>query len=208
MVQPEQNKIKLDIKINMGKSKSRKMRWCSERKIKVRGNFLAVFICINRRLYASSVISTLYISSEVTSLQSFENTAGYKLLRHIARTAFKLLRHTARTAFKWLRHTAHTAFFVLQNKTRLITNGILETDKRYLCKSNEYGETSRQFDSLRPKKNLKTFKTSKNHNTYDHFNPRGHYMYRQFNLQQFYVLPTQCIYDVSVSLINRRYIIL
>jgi hypothetical protein len=22
----------------------------------------------------------------------------------------------------------------------------------------------------------------------------GHYMYRQFNIQQFYVLPTQCIY--------------
>jgi hypothetical protein len=25
-------------------------------------------------------------------------------------------------------------------------------------------------------------------------NPSGHYMYRQFNIQQFYILPTQCIY--------------
>jgi hypothetical protein len=24
--------------------------------------------------------------------------------------------------------------------------------------------------------------------------PTGHYTYRQFNIQQFYVLPTQCIY--------------
>ena len=24
--------------------------------------------------------------------------------------------------------------------------------------------------------------------------PSGHFMYRQFNIQQFYVLPTQCIY--------------
>ena len=24
--------------------------------------------------------------------------------------------------------------------------------------------------------------------------PSGHYMYRQFNIQQFYVLPTQCVY--------------
>jgi len=24
--------------------------------------------------------------------------------------------------------------------------------------------------------------------------PGGHYMYHQFNIQQFYVLPTQCIY--------------
>ena len=27
----------------------------------------------------------------------------------------------------------------------------------------------------------------------------GHFMYRQFNIQQFYVLPTQCIYVVCVS---------
>ena len=25
------------------------------------------------------------------------------------------------------------------------------------------------------------------------YEPSGHYMYRQFNIQQFYVLPTQCI---------------
>jgi len=30
--------------------------------------------------------------------------------------------------------------------------------------------------------------------------PSGHYMYRQFNIQQFYVLPTQCIYLFYVSL--------
>ena len=24
--------------------------------------------------------------------------------------------------------------------------------------------------------------------------PNGHYIYRQFNIQQFYVLPTQCVY--------------
>jgi hypothetical protein len=30
--------------------------------------------------------------------------------------------------------------------------------------------------------------------------PNGHYMYRQFNIQQFYVLPTQCIYVLCVDL--------
>ena len=29
--------------------------------------------------------------------------------------------------------------------------------------------------------------------------PSGHYMYRQFNIQQFYVLPTQCIYVLCGS---------
>jgi len=28
----------------------------------------------------------------------------------------------------------------------------------------------------------------------------GHYMYRQFNIQQFYILPTQCIYVFCVDL--------
>ena len=28
----------------------------------------------------------------------------------------------------------------------------------------------------------------------------GHYMYRQFNIQQFYVLPAQCIYVFCVDL--------
>jgi len=35
------------------------------------------------------------------------------------------------------------------------------------------------------------------------FNPlnsSGHYMYRQFNIQQFHVLPTQCIYVFRVDL--------
>jgi len=30
--------------------------------------------------------------------------------------------------------------------------------------------------------------------------PSGHYMYRQFSIQQFYVLPTQCIYVFCVDL--------
>jgi len=30
--------------------------------------------------------------------------------------------------------------------------------------------------------------------------PSGHYMYHQFNIQQFYVLPTQCIYMFCVDL--------
>jgi hypothetical protein len=30
--------------------------------------------------------------------------------------------------------------------------------------------------------------------------PSGHYMYRQFNIQQFYLLPTQCIYVFCVDL--------
>ena len=38
------------------------------------------------------------------------------------------------------------------------------------------------------------------------FKPSGHYMYRQFNIQQFYVLPTQCIYVFCVDLrINSDY---
>jgi hypothetical protein len=32
------------------------------------------------------------------------------------------------------------------------------------------------------------------------FKPSGHYMYRQFNIQQLYVLPTQCIYVFCVDL--------
>jgi len=31
-------------------------------------------------------------------------------------------------------------------------------------------------------------------------NPSGHYTYHQFNIQQFYVLPTQCIYVFCVDL--------
>ena len=34
--------------------------------------------------------------------------------------------------------------------------------------------------------------------------PSGHYMYRQFNIQQFYVLPTQCIYVFCVDLRTQR----
>ena len=30
--------------------------------------------------------------------------------------------------------------------------------------------------------------------------PSGHYMHNQFNIQQFYVLPTQCIYVFCVDL--------
>jgi hypothetical protein len=30
--------------------------------------------------------------------------------------------------------------------------------------------------------------------------PSGHYMYHQFNIQQLYVLPTQCIYVLCVDL--------
>jgi len=30
--------------------------------------------------------------------------------------------------------------------------------------------------------------------------PSGYYMYRQFNIQQFYILPTQCIYAFCVDL--------
>ena len=30
--------------------------------------------------------------------------------------------------------------------------------------------------------------------------PSGHYMYHQFNIQQFYALPTQCIYVFCVDL--------
>ena len=32
------------------------------------------------------------------------------------------------------------------------------------------------------------------------FEPSGHYIYRQFNIQQLYVLPTQCIYVFCVDL--------
>jgi len=30
--------------------------------------------------------------------------------------------------------------------------------------------------------------------------PSGHYMYHQFDIQQFYILPTQCIYMFCVDL--------
>ena len=35
---------------------------------------------------------------------------------------------------------------------------------------------------------------------YNRLKPSGHYMYRQFNIQQFYVLSTQCIYVFYVDL--------
>jgi len=36
--------------------------------------------------------------------------------------------------------------------------------------------------------------------------PSGHYMYHQINIQQFYVLPTQCVYVFCVDLrINSDY---
>jgi hypothetical protein len=34
----------------------------------------------------------------------------------------------------------------------------------------------------------------------DYVKPSGNYMYHQFNIQQFYVLPTQCIYVFCVDL--------
>jgi len=30
--------------------------------------------------------------------------------------------------------------------------------------------------------------------------PSGHYMYHQFNIQQFYVLPPQCVYVFCVDM--------
>jgi uncharacterized cysteine cluster protein YcgN (CxxCxxCC family) len=37
-------------------------------------------------------------------------------------------------------------------------------------------------------------------NRFKPLKPSGHYMYRQFNIQQFYVLPTECIYVFCVDL--------
>ena len=34
----------------------------------------------------------------------------------------------------------------------------------------------------------------------NHLLPSGHYMYHQFNIEQFYVLPTHCIYVFCVDL--------
>ena len=34
----------------------------------------------------------------------------------------------------------------------------------------------------------------------NHLKLSGHYIYHQFNIQQFYVLPTQCIYVFCVDL--------
>jgi len=36
--------------------------------------------------------------------------------------------------------------------------------------------------------------------------PNGHYMYRQFNIQQFYVLPTQCIYVFLCGSENKQWL--
>ena len=46
-------------------------------------------------------------------------------------------------------------------------------------------------EPLQPANNLVKFNILK---------PGGHYTYRQFNIQQFYVLPTQCIYVFCVDL--------
>ena len=37
-------------------------------------------------------------------------------------------------------------------------------------------------------------------NVFLYIGASGYYMYRQFNIQQFYVLPTQCIYVFCVDL--------
>jgi len=39
-----------------------------------------------------------------------------------------------------------------------------------------------------------------NQGEFANYEPSGYYMYRQFNIQQFYVLPTQCIYVFCVNL--------
>jgi len=38
-----------------------------------------------------------------------------------------------------------------------------------------------------------TSATAVNHVNNIRFKPSGHYVYRQFNIRQFYVVPTQCI---------------
>ena len=43
-------------------------------------------------------------------------------------------------------------------------------------------------------------KERKLHHEINRLQPSGHYMYRQFNIQQFYVLPTQCVYVFCVDL--------
>jgi len=40
----------------------------------------------------------------------------------------------------------------------------------------------------------------------NHLKPSGHYMYHQFNIQQFYVLPTQCICVFCVDLRTNSYL--
>jgi len=41
---------------------------------------------------------------------------------------------------------------------------------------------------------------------FNHLKPSGHYMYHQYNIHKFYVLPTQCIYVFCVDLrINSDY---
>jgi len=45
------------------------------------------------------------------------------------------------------------------------------------------------------------FKGSRsNQSEFANYEPSGHYRYRQFNIQQLYVLPTQCIYVFCVDL--------
>ena len=44
------------------------------------------------------------------------------------------------------------------------------------------------------------FQNSSDYPSIGHFPHSGYYMYRQFNIQQFYVLPTQCIYVFCVDL--------
>ena len=43
-------------------------------------------------------------------------------------------------------------------------------------------------------------KSAQNGRILNTLKPSGHYMYRQFNIQQFCVLPTQCIYVFCVDL--------
>ena len=130
----------------MKESKPHKMRWRNERENKVSHNLLAVSYLHKLQTSCNTISSTLAIRSVPLHIQqgdvikSFNNAAAFKLLRQIARIAHSLL----------------------QNEKRMITKGILETDKRQLYKSNEYGKNSRSGDFLSDKrKNLNNFKLLK-----------------------------------------------
>ena len=57
------------------------------------------------------------------------------------------------------------------------------------------GAVCRQQESARERRTA-----SQSTSLLNPLSPRGRYMYRQFNIQQFYVLPTQCIYVFCVDL--------
>jgi hypothetical protein len=71
-------------------------------------------------------------------------------------------------------------------------------------------QIAQSYSAYRPEKNQRLFPYTTLtdwilQQRFKPLQPSGHYMYHLFNIQQFYVLPTQCIYVFCVDLRTNSY---